>query len=388
MTPLHRYHLWLLLTVGIAAKSHAQVHNSSNLYVGSDVEIHVEGSVSNSGFVQNQGELRVTGDWLNTNVYQGLGRLTLNGNTTQRLSNNGNSIYSLRVNTTGIVDWQDKLVIDNRLDLTSGNIRIADPNSITLAATATVAGGSPSSFVEGPMVVRGTGYKFMPIGTNSGYYPVEFLDVSGIDPVVKVEAFDQMPAFRLEGYGRVTSNVYWQQTVLSGTFSGSPVALGYDLPSDAADGALAVYQSPAQSDVFTDAGNSSISNSNGIEKITTSGAVTGSLLLIGERVVVAPGSEAFYFPSSISPDAADPNNRTVKVFGEQLTEDGFQFVVFNRWGQQVFESRSLEYMTTTGWSGQQQAGGILASGGYPYMLMGKFKNGETLRQKGMISVVR
>ncbi|MGC3948152.1 MAG: gliding motility-associated C-terminal domain-containing protein [Chryseolinea sp.] len=387
MTYLHRYRLWLLLTIGVAGTSHAQIHNTSNLYVGSEAEVHVDGSVSNSGFVQNQGEMVVSGDWLNTNIYQGLGRLTLAGNTTQRLSNNGNSFYSLRINSVGFIDWQDQVIIDNLLDLSSGIVRVSDPSSLTLAPAATVAGGSTTSFVEGPMIVRGTGYKFLPIGKNGGYYPVEFLDVSGIDPVVKVEAFDDVPAFRLEGYGRVKSNVYWQQTVLSGTFSGSPVALGYNLP-DATGNAFAVYQSPAQTELFTDAGNTSLSNSNGLEKITTSSAITESFLVIGERVVVAPGSEQFYFPTSISPEATDPNNRSVRVFGEQLTDDEFLFIVFNRWGQQVFESRSLEYMSTTGWSGQQQAGGTLASGGYPYMLKGRFKNGESLQQKGMISIVR
>lgn len=388
MTQLPLYRILVWLTISVATSAHAQIHNSSNLYIGSGIEVHADGPVLNSGFIQNQGELSVTGDWLNTNIYQGLGRLILDGTTTQTLINNGNSIYSLRINNNNFIDWNDQVVIDNRLELTSGIVRVADPNSLTLAATATVAGGSTASFVEGPMIVRGTGYKFMPIGKNGGYYPVEFLDVSGIDPVVQVEAFDQIPAFRLEGYGRVKSEVYWQQVVLSGTFSGSPVALGYDLPADATNNTFAVYQSPAQSELFTDAGNTSLSSANGLEKITTSGAVTQSLLVIGERVIVAPGSEQFYFPTSISPEATDPNNRSVRVFGAQLTDDGFLFVVFNRWGQQVFESRSLEYMSTIGWSGQQQAGGSLASGGYPYMLKGRLKNGEALQQKGMISIVR
>jgi hypothetical protein len=76
------------------------------------------------------------------------------------------------------------------------------------------------------------------------------------------------------------------------------------------------------------------------------------------------------------------------VFGEQLTEEGFLFVVYNRWGQQVFESRSLEAMSTKGWSGQQHTGGTLASGAYPYLLKGKRKSGEALMQKGVISIVR
>ena len=387
MIALTRYRIWLWLTIGVAGTTHGQIHNSSNLYIGSGVEIHIDGSLSNEGFVQNQGDMFVTGDWMNTDVYQGLGRLTLSGNATQRLSNNGNSIYSLRINTGGVVDWRDQIVIDHQLDLISGIVRIADPNSMTLAPAAAVTGGSPVSYIDGPLITRGTGYRFLPIGKNGGYYPVEFLDVSGIEPVVKVEAFDELPPFRLQGYGRTRSHVYWKQTVLNGTYTGSPVSLGYDLPALPA-GTLAVYEGTTPTEEFTDAGNTTVSNTNGMEKITTTTAVTGTLLVIGERVVVAPGSEAFYFPTSISPEAPNPDNRSVRVFGEQLADEDFLFVVYNRWGQQVFESRSLEYMSTDGWSGQQQSGGTLSSGAYPYLLKGKLRNGEVLQQKGTISIVR
>jgi hypothetical protein len=376
-----------MLTVGCAITAYAQViHNSANLYLGSDVEVHVDGSFSNSGFVQNQGDLYVSGDWTNTNVYQGLGRLTLDGTTTQRLSNNANSIYALRINSGGSVEWNDKLVVDKRLELLNGIVRIANPYSLTLAATATVAGGSTSSFVEGPLITRGTGYKFMPVGKAGGYYPVELLNVSGIDPVVQVEVFDQTPALRLDGYGRVMSSVYWKQSTLSGTYLGSPVSLGYDLPTDT-DG-VDIYQSTSVTDLFTVAANTSVSSEVGYDKVATTQALTGSLLVIGKPVVVAPGSEKFYFPTSLSPDAVNVDNRSVRVFGQQLTDDGFIFVVYNRWGQLVFESRSLEFMSENGWSGQQQSGGTVASGGYPYMLKGKLKSGDALEQKGMISVVR
>ena len=244
----------------------------------------------------------------------------------------------------------------------------------------------PLSFVEGPLIARGTGYKFMPIGKSGSYYPIELLNVSGIDPVVQVEAFDQQSSFRLEGYGRVLSNVYWKQTTLSGTYLGSPVTLGYNVPTGAE--AVDIYQSPADSELFTAAGNTSVSSEVGYDKVATSQTLTGSLLLIGQPVIVEPGSEKFYFPTSLSPDAANPDNRSIRVFGSQLTEDGFLFVVYNRWGQQLFESRSLEFMSKNGWSGQQQAGGAVASGVYPYLIKGKLKSGESMEQKGMISVVR
>lgn len=363
------------------------IHNQSNLYVGNGVELHVGGSVANTGFIQNQGEFFVVGDWINSNVYQGLGRLTLNGNTTQRLDNNGNSLYSLKVSSAGPVNLQDNLTIDNRLELLQGIVRVSAPYSIALANIATVAGGSSTSFIEGPMISRGTGYKFMPIGKNGAYYPLEMLDVTGIDPVVQVEAFTDMSVYRLEGYGRILSSVYWKQTTLSGTYSGSPMTIGYNLP-DNADAGLDIFQSRNESELFSPVGNTTASYESEFDKVTTANPVNETLFLIGSRINAAPGEASFYFPTSLSPEAANPDNRSVRVFGEQLADDGFLFVVYNRWGQQVFESRSLEEMSTKGWSGQQHAGGTLASGAYPYLLKGKRKSGEVLEQKGLISILR
>src|SRR5689334_19712525 len=116
MTRLQQYGLWLMFA-GLAKVAQGQsVYNTTNLYVGSGVELHVDGSFSNSGFVQNQGELYVSGDWANASVYQGLGRLTLDGNTTQSLKNNANSIYALRINSGGSIEWKDNLVVENRLE--------------------------------------------------------------------------------------------------------------------------------------------------------------------------------------------------------------------------------------------------------------------------------
>jgi hypothetical protein len=389
MTNVATYRLWslgLILLAAISASAQV-VHNLSNVYIGSGLEVHIDGSVANSGFVQNQGELFVSGDWTNANVYQGLGRLTLNGNTKQRLNNHGNSLYSLSINSSGSVVLEDQLTIDSWLELAAGIVRVSSPYSLTLANSANVAGGSVNSFIDGALISRGTGYKFMPIGKNGGYYPLELLDVTGIDPVIQVEAFTDMPAYRLEGYGRILSSVYWEQRILSGTYTGSPMTIGYDLP-DNADAGLDIFQSVNGTELFTPVGNTTTAFESVIDKTTTESPVTETLFLIGNRIDVAPGDASFYFPTSLSPEAANPDNRSVRVFGAQLTNDGFVFIVYNRWGQQVFESRSLEEMSMKGWSGQQQSGGTLASGAYPYLLKGKRKTGEPLEQKGLISIIR
>lgn len=380
---------WLCLGMLLPVLANAQmIHNTSNLYVGATVQLHVDGSVANNGFIQNQGEVLVSGDWINASVYQGLGRLTLNGRTAQRLDNHGNNLYSLRLDASGPLELRDNILIENSIDFARGILHVASPYGLTLANNAIVSGGSPASFVEGPLDSRGTGYKFLPIGKNGRYYPLELLDVSGIDPVVRVEALITLPSFRLNNYGRLVSDVYWQQSTISGTYSGSPVSVGYNLPDNVEEADLDIFQSPATSEVFSPVGNTSTTITSSHDKITTGNPVSEPLILIGSRVHVEPGAARFYFPNSISPDAPNPDNRALKVFGEQLLEEEFLFIVYNRWGQVVFESRSLPDMSTQGWSGQQRAGGTLSSGAYPYLLKGKFKTGEPLEQKGLISIVR
>lgn len=382
------YRQWAILMVLSPLSATAQiVHNGSSLYLGEGVQLHVDGSVLNNGFIQNQGEWFTTGDWTNTQVYQGLGRLTLNGSATQRLMNNGNSLYSLRIDSRGPVDVLDNVVIDNRLDLLRGVVRVSGGYSLTASGSATVGGGSIDSFVEGPLISRGTGYKYFPVGKSGRFYPVELLDVSGIDPVVQIEAFADASAFRLDGYGRVLSSAYWEQRVLSGTYSGSAITAGDDLP-DNEDRGIEIYQSSQKNELFTPLGNTTIVYESPVDKVTTSNPVTRTFFLIGRPVNVAPGEAAFYFPTSLSPDAVNPDNRSVRVFGDQLSGDGFLFEVYNRWGQKVFESRSLEQMTTKGWSGEQQLGGTLASGAYPYLIRGKRTTGEVFEQKGVLSIVR
>lgn len=374
----------LLLSFDVQAQI---LNNATNLYIGSGVEVHADGSVSNTGFVQNQGEWFVSGDWVNNNIYQGLGRLTLNGTAKQGLTNNGNSFYSLRVMSPGGVDWRDNVIIDGSLELSEGIVSVSPSSSITMATSATVAGGSPSSFVEGPMIARGTGYKFFPVGWGGGYYPVELLDVSGIDPVVEVSALEGTSSFRLADYGRVLSQVYWRQSVVSGTYTGSPVSAGYNLPAGD-ELSIDIFQANATNLVFSAVGNTTSDYAGDPDKITTSNVVTSAFFLVGSRVNVAPGEASFYFPTSFSPGAANPDNRSIRVYGDQLAAEDFVFVVFNRWGQTVYESRSLEEMSTTGWSGQQKGGGTLASGAYPYVLKGRRTDGQALEIKGLISIVR
>ncbi|MCW5907599.1 MAG: CotH kinase family protein [Chitinophagales bacterium] len=86
-------------------------------------------------------------------------------------------------------------------------------------------------------------------------------------------------------------------------------------------------------------------------------------------------------PSAFTPDG-DGLNDFFHVVGEQLAEGNFQ--VFNRWGEKVFESNNPN---TYGWNGEFR-GKRCDAGVYAYFLTGKRLNGEEVKMKGTVTLLR
>lgn len=363
--------------------------NQTSLFVGEGIEIHVDGDVMNSGFIQNQGDMFVIGDCVSSGVYQGLGRITLNGSS-QTFNNNNNPVYRLAINGSGIKKIEGKVSVSQSLDLTLGMVAVADADTLVVADGATINGGSDLSYVEGALTREGTGYKFFPIGKNGMYLPVEFLDITGIKPVTEVEVFETSGQISLPANSNLFSTVYWQRKTVSGTFLNSPVSLGYTVPDGYTNrNVLDIFQGESLSSLFEPVGNSTVDYGTDIDKVSTSNGATAPVLIIGETDIPGGVPGAFYFSTTLSPAATDPDNRVVKIFGDQLVADNFQFVVYNRWGLKVYETTSLEEMLATGWDGHQQGKSEgLPSGAYPYFFRALKKSGDTIEQKGIITIIR
>jgi len=380
----------LLVWNGILQTLHGQgIANQTNIFIDDGVEVHVQGDVTSEGFIQNQGSFFVDGNWTNTNVYQGLGSITLYGGQQQTFYNNKNAVYDLIVDGSGPKIIQGKVVITKSLALNLGIVTVADPDTLYISDGATVTGSS-RSFVDGAVTHEGTGYKFFPIGTNGNYYPVELIDVTGINVATEMEAFDNVPSTDLPPSSTIYSTVYWQRKDIRGTFLNSPLSLGYTIPDNYGDRhALEIFQAQTLTSPFAPLGKIAVSYDADIDKITSGTDATENIFVIGETA--APGGlpGEFYLSTSLSPAAADPDNRLVKVFGNQLVEENFQFIVYNRWGLKVYESKSLVDMITIGWDGHQQGNNdALPSGAYPYFFRATTKAGGLIERKGIVSIVR
>lgn len=90
----------------------------------------------------------------------------------------------------------------------------------------------------------------------------------------------------------------------------------------------------------------------------------------------------FWVPTAFTPDGNGISD-IFYVRGEDITN--FECIVFNRFGEQIFTSKSIE----TGWDGRRQNGGEdLPSGAYVYHIQGTLSNGEVVNTTGLINLIR
>ena len=94
------------------------------------------------------------------------------------------------------------------------------------------------------------------------------------------------------------------------------------------------------------------------------------------------GDYPFHIPEAFSPNGDGVNDELVFDLPEDLKS--FELTVYNRWGQIVFRSNSLEDII---WDGKY-AGQELTDGAYIYQIVTYAKNNKYLQQSGTIAVVK
>ena len=87
-----------------------------------------------------------------------------------------------------------------------------------------------------------------------------------------------------------------------------------------------------------------------------------------------------FVPSGFSPNN-DGENDILCVYSDCM--ESLTFSIFNRWGEKVFESNSMNICWDGTWKGKN-----LNSGVFVYTLDGYLINGKPVQQKGNISLIR
>ena len=103
--------------------------------------------------------------------------------------------------------------------------------------------------------------------------------------------------------------------------------------------------------------------------------------------VTIADNDNLYIPNVISPGSSNPENNSIKVYGEDLSSDEFEFFIYNRWGQVVYKTTSLNDAQGSGWNGttgDDEKGNNV----FTYTVRGKFNNGERFEETGTITLVK
>jgi hypothetical protein len=94
-----------------------------------------------------------------------------------------------------------------------------------------------------------------------------------------------------------------------------------------------------------------------------------------------------YVPNIFSPNAVNSTNQHLRIYGDNLAPDGFKFLIYNKWGNLMYETTDLNEVKTNGWDGGSQIEGV-----YTYVIIGKFKNGKDVKEspsnRGTFSLVK
>lgn len=372
------YLLFTFITPVIAQN----ITNGSNLYISNGVNVFTGGNLTNTGFFQNNGSFSLSGDWINLSLYQGAGIVSLTGGN-QEFSNNTQPLAHLIIDGGGIKSIPGKLLITNVVDFFNGVVLITDSDTLIMGNECIVKNGSKLSYVDGALTSKGGGYKFYPIGNSGRYFPLELLDIKGFESTVEVEAAENLPVVTTSIPVTIRQDIYWKLKTIDGTFENSPITLGLDLEGENPS-QLVIASADELLDEFSISEDVTIRSDNDLTFISSVSPVSGNFFALAALPGEAP--HPYFFSTTLSPNAMNPDNRFVKVFGDATGPSDFYFQVFNRWGQSVYETLSYTSMASPGWDGRQN-GNVLPSGVYPYSI--KYKSsGKPIQQTGFITIVQ
>ncbi|MCA6074788.1 gliding motility-associated C-terminal domain-containing protein [Fulvivirga sedimenti] len=379
--------LFLLIFTIQSNRSAAQtIQDGSVLFISENGILTADAAVSNEGFLQNEGIYHVRRNWSSNGIYQGAGTIVLDGTQTQTFRHNGQFISILDVGNPAGILIRGKVPVRRQLLLTDGEITTSSIDTLFTETDALISGGSPGSFVNGPLHRGGRGLVEFPVGISGTYLPVSLLDVTGGNTITVLQARANYSGNIPQGVTSVSRDFFWERSNYRDAFAGSEVSLPfYDDQLDRSSAVIIGLD--RNSGDFTLYDDLDFFTGSFYEMISTNAPVSEHILLLGTLEENIRDETAFYIPNVLSPNAADQDNRVIKVFGDFVEED-FSFVVYDRRGMQVFESKSLTRMQFNGWNGTSaRTGDLLPQGAYVYALRARNSRNEVIERTGTLTIL-
>lgn len=381
----------IVLFSGYYSPAQLLSNNGQEIFIGKNILFTIQGGLQNNGTIVNSGEIVLKGDWENYGEYiAGEGTIVLTGSD-QQFNHNQQDIYELVIEGGGEKHFVSGATITNNLYLTSGVITPSSDYRLMAGPSLTIWGGNNKSYINGTFYHQGAGDKLFPIGKNGHYSPVS-LQVYG-NPVVGYEVFESNKAdyFAVE-LRKISSLQYWQQDLVAGHIEdGSTITL----PMSIEEGQV-TEEEIVIAGAIRDEGTYRLLETVGHTGMVNSGFVTSllnptfSLFAIG-LLAESPEERSLFIPNAFAPFSlkANDDDSRVRVYGKSISDEGFLFRIYNRWGVVVYETYSYEEAKTVGWDGiNRSTGKPETMGSYKYSLKGRFMSGKLIEKTGTIHLIR
>ncbi|QGY45509.1 PKD domain-containing protein [Maribellus comscasis] len=98
---------------------------------------------------------------------------------------------------------------------------------------------------------------------------------------------------------------------------------------------------------------------------------------------VSVAFDKVYPPNAFSPNATLEEDREFRIHSEGITDEAYQLLIFNRWGENIFESNSQDL----GWDGKMKNGNFAPAGIYSWVIQYKDFKGENHKQRGTVTLL-
>ncbi|MDP1744012.1 MAG: gliding motility-associated C-terminal domain-containing protein [Bacteroidota bacterium] len=348
-----------------------------------------------NGSIANSGSFYISGDWTNNNPSGTIfstgtdGWLHLNGGMQNIGGNTSTHFNNLNLAGTGVkqlngvnTEIEDTLALNDR-EFASGD------NTVLVMATGTGvvtrSNGFVSSTNDGGLsrnTLSTNTYSF-PVGSSTGtsyFRPVDVTPNSVTANTFKVrmanvnatsEGFDL--AVKDVALGEINPNFYHRINRVNGN-SFADVTIYYDSILDGDFTAMTQWGTTNQ---WENLGAVATTSNYGFPGLTKTGIYNFSTTPFALSSEV---SASVFVPNVFSPNG-DGFNDVLRVRGKGIEE--LQFIIFNRWGEKVFETSDVN----SGWDGTHN-GEPMNLSVFVYVLKGKYIDGKFFDVKGNVTLMR
>ncbi len=107
----------------------------------------------------------------------------------------------------------------------------------------------------------------------------------------------------------------------------------------------------------------------------------GCMDTVTQQISVA--FDKIFPPTAFSPNALLEEDREFRIHSQGIADEGYQLLIFNRWGEVVFESENQEF----GWAGKMKNDNFAPAGVYTWVIQYLDFRGEKYKQQGTVTLL-